>query len=72
LSSMFTFATVSRPAYSVAIASSALIEAVPRAARARRAAPLYWLTQETNETARRLYDGLARYRGFIRYDYSLS
>jgi GNAT superfamily N-acetyltransferase len=34
----------------------ALIEAVADAARERGADRLYWLTQETNDTARRLYD----------------
>jgi GNAT superfamily N-acetyltransferase len=49
----------------------ALIEAVADAARERGADRLYWLTQETNDTARRLYDRLARYSGFIVYRYPL-
>ncbi len=48
-----------------------LIEAVAGAARARDAAKMYWLTQSHNATARRLYDRLAKHRGFIRYDYPL-
>jgi hypothetical protein len=27
----------------------------------------YWLTRETNETARKLYDKVAKYYGFIQY-----
>jgi ribosomal protein S18 acetylase RimI-like enzyme len=47
----------------------ALIEQVARRARERGAPRLYWLTQHDNATARALYDKLARYTGFIRYDY---
>lgn len=49
----------------------ALIEAVADRARERGAARYYWLTQEHNATARALYDKLARYGGFVRYDYAL-
>lgn len=49
----------------------ALIEAVANAARDRSATRYYWLTQDTNRTARLLYDNIGHYRGFIRYDYSL-
>lgn len=49
----------------------ALIEAVAAAARARGATRYYWLTQDTNATARHLYDAMGEYRGFIRYDYRL-
>ena len=48
-----------------------LIEAVAERARSRGATRFYWLTQEHNATARALYDRVARYRGFIRYDYPL-
>lgn len=48
-----------------------LIRAVADAAHERRCCRLYWLTQETNATARRLYDTVAKYTGFIRYDYPL-
>jgi GNAT superfamily N-acetyltransferase len=50
----------------------ALIEAVAQAARERGAARLYWLTQDHNTTARALYDKVAAYKGFIRYDYPMS
>ncbi|CAM5544892.1 GNAT family N-acetyltransferase [Streptomyces aurantiogriseus] len=50
----------------------ALIEHVAGAARARGAARLYWTTQEDNTTARALYDRLARFNGFVRYDYPLA
>ena len=52
-------------------AGRALIEAVAAQAREAGAARLYWLTQENNAVARRLYDRLARYGGFIRYEYPL-
>jgi GNAT superfamily N-acetyltransferase len=47
----------------------ALIERVAAAARERGCARLYWTTKEDNATARRLYDQIARFNGFIRYDY---
>jgi GNAT superfamily N-acetyltransferase len=50
----------------------ALIEAVAQAARERGAMRLYWLTQEDNHTARALYDRVAAYKGFIRYDFPLT
>lgn len=50
----------------------ALIEEVAQAARARGATRYYWLTHQTNTTARTLYDKVAQYKGFIRYDYPLS
>ena len=49
----------------------ALIEAVADASRERGAEKLYWLTQTHNATARALYDKVARYNDFIRYDYPL-
>lgn len=45
----------------------ALIEAVYAAAREAGASRVYWLTHETNETARALYDKLADRSGFIQY-----
>ena len=51
--------------------AGALIEAVAAAAREAGCTRCYWLTQETNTTARRLYDRVARFKGFIRYDYDL-
>jgi GNAT superfamily N-acetyltransferase len=49
----------------------ALIDAVAAAARQRGATRYYWLTHETNATARSLYDKVGQYRGFMRYDYPL-
>lgn len=49
-----------------------LIAAVAAAARARGAFRLYWTTREDNPAARRLYDRLACFNGFIRYDYPLN
>lgn len=49
----------------------ALIEAVRDAALARNASRLYWLTQDFNAVARRLYDRVATHNGFIRYEYPL-
>jgi GNAT superfamily N-acetyltransferase len=45
----------------------ALIEAVATRARAAGAARVYWLTHETNRTARRLYDQVAANSGFLVY-----
>jgi len=44
-----------------------LIEAVYERARAAGSPQVYWQTQETNHTARRLYDRLAERSGFIVY-----
>jgi GNAT superfamily N-acetyltransferase len=49
----------------------ALIEAVAEAARAQGATRYYWLTQDSNATARALYDKVALNKGFIRYDFPL-
>ncbi|MGR9176073.1 N-acetyltransferase family protein [Rhizobium leguminosarum] len=46
---------------------AALIEAVADLARANGAGRLYWMTHETNATARRLYDRIAERSGFIQY-----
>jgi GNAT superfamily N-acetyltransferase len=48
-----------------------LIEAVAAAARDRGCNRLYWTTKEDNAAARSLYDRIARFNGFIRYDYPL-
>ena len=48
-------------------AGRGLIEAVYAAADARGADQVYWLTQADNETARRLYDRVARLTPFIKY-----
>ena len=49
----------------------ALIERVAQVARERDCLRLYWTTKEDNATARLLYDRLAKFNGFIRYDYAL-
>ena len=49
----------------------ALIEAVAQKAQASGAARYYWLTQEENQVARHLYDKVAKYNGFIRYDFAI-
>lgn len=51
--------------------ATALIGAVAEAARTRGAASCYWLTKEDNMRARALYDRIARFKGFLRYDYPL-
>jgi len=50
----------------------ALIGAVEEFARARGCGRLYWLTHETNATARLLYDKVAQNSGFIRYHVPLN
>ena len=45
----------------------ALIEAVYKRADELGCERVYWLTHETNTTARKLYDQVAEYRGFIQY-----
>lgn len=45
----------------------ALIEAVYQRAKAAGGTRVYWLTHETNATARRLYDQVAESTGFIVY-----
>ncbi|MFE9429062.1 GNAT family N-acetyltransferase [Kitasatospora sp. NPDC006697] len=49
----------------------ALIEAVAEFARERDCLRVYWMTHETNATARLLYDKVADNRGFIRYQIEL-
>ena len=49
----------------------ALIEAVAEAARERGARRYYWHTLEHNTVARALYDKVARFHGFLRYDVAL-
>jgi GNAT superfamily N-acetyltransferase len=50
----------------------ALIERVAAVARARNCLRLYWATKEDNTPARQLYDRLANFNGFIRYEYALT
>ncbi|MEQ9693501.1 GNAT family N-acetyltransferase [Shimia sp. SDUM112013] len=45
----------------------ALIEAVYAAADAQGSPSVYWLTQDFNETARKLYDRIGKLTPFIRY-----
>ena len=47
---------------------AALIEAVRRAAAEKGVTNVYWMTHETNATARKLYDRVSRRTGFIEYD----
>ena len=49
-----------------------LIEAIAEVARGRGCSRYYWSTQETNSVARTLYDKVAQFNGFIRYDYPLN
>lgn len=52
--------------------AKALIQEVARQARAAGATRYYWLTQENNTIARVLYEKVAKYNGFIRYDFVLT
>jgi GNAT superfamily N-acetyltransferase len=52
-------------------AARALIERVAEAAKERGATRYYWTTKEDNARARTLYDKVARFHGFVRYDYPL-
>jgi GNAT superfamily N-acetyltransferase len=52
-------------------AASALITAVTNWAKTRDCSRVYWNTQASNTTARRLYDRVAENRGFIRYQIDL-
>lgn len=45
----------------------ALIEAVYERAQAAGSSRVYWMTQESNVTARKLYDQVAENSGFIQY-----
>lgn len=45
----------------------ALIEAVYERAQAAGSSRVYWMTQESNTTARKLYDKVAEQSGFIQY-----
>ena len=49
-------------------AGRALIEGVYAAAEAAGAPTVYWLTQDFNATARRLYDRVATLTPFIKYN----
>ena len=47
------------------------VAAVAEQARRRGATRYYWQTKQDNAVARLLYDKVAVFRGFIRYDYPL-
>src|SRR4030088_1688258 len=47
-------------------------ETVGAAARSRGCPRYYWLTKQDNARARALYDKVARFVGFIRYDYPMA
>ena len=53
-------------------AARLLIEAIAEQARSRGCARYYWLTKQDNARARGLYDKVARFAGFIRYDYPMN
>jgi GNAT superfamily N-acetyltransferase len=53
-------------------AGRALIMAVCDWARANECCRVYWMTHESNATARRLYDAVGENRGFIRYQIELT
>ena len=55
----------------VIVADEAVEAGDPVVEKARGCARLCWTTKEDNATARRLYDRIARFNGFIRYDYPL-
>ena len=48
-----------------------LIEAVYEQARAAGSTRVYWQTHVTNTAGRALYDRVAQFKGFIRYDHPL-
>ena len=51
--------------------AAALADQVAEAAQERGATRFYWLTKQDNARARALYDRIAAFKGFIRYDYPL-
>jgi GNAT superfamily N-acetyltransferase len=51
--------------------ATALINAVVDSARSHGCSRVYWVTHESNATARRLYDTLAVNSGFIRYQIAI-
>jgi GNAT superfamily N-acetyltransferase len=51
--------------------ATALIDAIAEQARTRGAVKYYWLTKQDNAPARALYDRIAGWKGFLRYDYPL-
>jgi GNAT superfamily N-acetyltransferase len=53
-------------------AGKALIHAVAGIGRSGNCRRLYWHTKLDNDRARRLYDAVSEFNGFIRYEYPLS
>lgn len=53
-------------------AGRALIDHVTSWAREHGSSKVYWLTHETNATARALYDRAAQHTGFVHYEIGLS
>jgi GNAT superfamily N-acetyltransferase len=51
--------------------AAALIEHLGGIARAHGASRFYWTTQQDNARARALYDRVAKWHGFIRYDVAM-
>ncbi len=51
--------------------ASVLIHAVAEKAQQHHCEKLYWLTHEDNIGARILYNSIAKFNGFVRYDYNL-
>ena len=49
----------------------ALIAALAQRGRVQRWRRVHWITQEDNEAARRLYDDVATFSGFIQYEVEL-
>jgi len=52
-------------------AATALIAEVKKLAVERKCSELFWITKESNETARKLYDKVANRSDFVRYEISL-
>lgn len=52
--------------------AAALIEHLGGIARAYGASRFYWTTQQDNARARALYDRVAKWHGFIRYDVAMA
>jgi ribosomal protein S18 acetylase RimI-like enzyme len=52
-------------------AARALIQAVKELATERKCSKLFWITRESNSTARKLYDKVATLSDFIRYEVKL-
>ena len=49
----------------------ALIEAIESEAKSERCSEMYWITRESNSTARSLYDSMALLSDFVRYEIKL-